>query len=248
MLDYALTDVGRVRTRNQDYLYSSSAPVGKLENLYMVADGMGGHRAGDFASRFLVERLILYVEKCQEENPVRILKEGIRIANHELLDKSLSSEELTGMGTTLVAATVKNGELIAANVGDSRLYLYRNGTLSQITRDHSYVEEMVAMGRMTRGSRDYLAKKNIITRAVGTDRALEVDFFQKELLPGDLFLLCSDGLTNMLSDQEIQSHLAGGQTLKDRVEALIRSANEHGGKDNIAVILADPQISEVGVC
>ncbi len=248
MQDYALTDVGRIRTRNQDYLYSSSAPIGNLENLYMVADGMGGHRAGDYASRFLVERLILFVEKNREKDPVHILREGIRQANRELLEKSLANKELSGMGTTLVAATVKNNELIAANVGDSRLYLYRSGELSQITRDHSYVEEMVALGRMTRGSRDYQEKKNIITRAVGTDRTVQVDFFRRELKPGDLFLLCSDGLTNMIGDEEIGGILGGDHSLKSKVEQLVAAANANGGKDNIAAVLVDPQISEVGVC
>lgn len=248
MQDYALTDVGKVRTRNQDYLYSSSNPIGDLENLYMVADGMGGHRAGDYASRFLVERLVLFIGKNHEGDPVRILKEGLRQANREIFDKARNNPELSGMGTTLVAATVKNNTLITANVGDSRLYLCRSGELSQITKDHSYVEEMVAMGRMTRGSRDYLDKKNIITRAVGTDRTVEADFFRTELKPGDLFLLCSDGLSNMLSDKDIQSILRNGEPLKNKAEELVNSANRKGGRDNIAVILVDPQISEVGVC
>lgn len=248
MQDYALTDVGKVRTRNQDYLYSSSNPIGDLENLYMVADGMGGHRAGDYASRFLVERLVLFIGKNHEGDPVKILKEGLRQANREIFDKARNNPELSGMGTTLVAATVKNNTLITANVGDSRLYLCRSGELSQITKDHSYVEEMVAMGRMTRGSRDYLDKKNIITRAVGTDRTVEADFFRTELKPGDLFLLCSDGLSNMLSDKDIQSILRNGEPLKNKAEELVNSANRKGGRDNIAVILVDPQISEVGVC
>ncbi len=248
MQDYALTDTGRVRTRNQDYLYSSSVPVGGLENLYMVADGMGGHKAGDYASRYLVERLVLFVGKNLDEDPERILQEGIRQANREIYDKAMTNEALSGMGTTLVAATIKNNELIAANVGDSRLYLCRSGELSQITKDHSYVEEMVAMGRMTRGSRDYQEKKNIITRAVGTDRNVKVDFFSMKLLPGDLLLLCSDGLTNMVSDPEIREILSSEKSLRNKVEELVASANEHGGRDNIAAVLVDPQISEVGEC
>ncbi len=248
MNDYARTDVGMVRSSNQDYLYSSSAPVGGLKNLYLVADGMGGHRAGDYASRFLVENLVEYFEKNAGGNPLELFKEGIRRANEELYVKSISNPELSGMGTTLVAATVQDNTLFAANVGDSRLYLYQNGRLSQITLDHSYVEEMVRRGQMTRGSKEYLAKKNIITRAVGTDRRVEADFFRKKLGKGDLILICSDGLSNMLMDREIESVLDGGGPLKDKVECLINWANEHGGQDNITVILADPQISEVESC
>ncbi len=248
MQAYALTDVGRVRARNQDYLYSSSAPVGGLENLYLVADGMGGHKAGDYASRFLVEQLVAYLEKNRLEDERMLLQEGIRHTNRLLYEKSLSSPELEGMGTTLVAATIKNNELIVANVGDSRLYLYKSGELSQITRDHSYVEEMVRLGRMTRGSREYLEKKNLITRAVGTNRTVEADYFRVKLEAGSLVLLCSDGLTNMMTDREIAVCLAEGGTLKDKVERLVAGANRNGGRDNIAVVLADPQISEVGVC
>ena len=120
--------------------------------------------------------------------------------------------------------------------------------LSQITRDHSYVEEMVRLGRMERGSRAYLEKKNLITRAVGTDRSVEADYFRVKLGAGDMFLLCSDGLTNMLTDREIESGIRQACTLQDKVKNLISEANRRGGKDNIAVILADPQISEVEPC
>ncbi len=248
MQAYALTDAGRVRARNQDYLYSSSAPVGGLENLYLVADGMGGHKAGDFASRFLVEHLVAYFEQNRMENVQTLFEDGIRHANRQLYEKSLTSPDLEGMGTTLVAATIANNELFAANVGDSRLYLYKSGELSQITKDHSYVEEMVRMGRMKRGSREYLEKKNLITRAVGTNRTVAADYFRVKLEAGSQILLCSDGLTNMMTDREIADSLSEGGTLKDKVERLIAGANRNGGRDNIAVVLADPQVSEVAEC
>lgn len=248
MLDYALTDTGRVRPRNQDYLYSSSAPVGGLRNLYLVADGMGGHKAGDFASRFLVERLVGYLSQNQSDDPLTLFEEGIRYANRQLYEKSLTSPELDGMGTTLVAATVRDGELFVANVGDSRLYVYKSGELTQITQDHSYVEEMVRMGRMKRESREYREKKNLITRAVGTGRTVEADYFRLKLDAGDMILLCSDGLTNMLTDRDIADCLAGDGTFKDKVERLVADANQNGGRDNISVILAAPQTSEVGLC
>ncbi|MCI8661833.1 MAG: Stp1/IreP family PP2C-type Ser/Thr phosphatase [Hungatella sp.] len=245
---YALTDVGRVRECNQDYIYSSSDPVGCLDNLLLVADGMGGHNAGDYASRFMVEELNHYVKAREEGLPVQVLKDGICQVNRQLYRKSLENPVLSGMGTTLVAATTQDKTLYAANVGDSRLYLFREGALRQVTRDHSFVEEMVAKGQMERYSKDYQRRKNIITRALGIMDRVEVDFFEEELLHGDLLLLCSDGLSNMITDEEMALILSEHGSLKYKVEKLASQANEHGGYDNIAVIVADPQISEVRPC
>ena len=245
---YALTDAGRVRSLNQDYIYFSSDHVGSLDNLFLLADGMGGHRAGDFASRFMIEHLNSYVERHKGNSPVRILQEGIRQVNWDLYRKSVENEALSGMGTTLVAATTQDKTLYAANVGDSRLYLFREGALRQVTRDHSFVEEMVAKGQMERYSKDYQRRKNIITRALGIMDRVEVDFFEEELLHGDLLLLCSDVLSNMITDEEMALILSEHGSLKYKVEKLASQANEHGGYDNIAVIVADPQISEVRPC
>lgn len=245
---YALTDAGRVRSLNQDYIYFSADHVGSLSNLFLLADGMGGHRAGDYASRFMVEHLNLYVGRHRSDSPVRILQEGIRQVNRDLYRKSIENQALSGMGTTLVAATAQEDTLFVANVGDSRLYLFRRGRLFQVTRDHSYVEELVALGQMERNSRDYLEKKNIITRALGIMSEVEVDFFEKELCPGDLILMCSDGLSNMLDEEEMASILSDRASLKNKVRRLVDRANEMGGYDNIAVLLADPQISEVRPC
>lgn len=245
---YALTDAGRVRSLNQDYIYFSSDHVGSLDNLFLLADGMGGHRAGDYASRFMVEHLNSYVGRHKGNSPVRILQEGIRQVNWDLYRKSMEIEALSGMGTTLVAATAEGDTLFVANVGDSRLYLFREGRLYQVTRDHSYVEELVALGQMERNSRDYLEKKNIITRALGIMPDVEVDFFERQLFPGDLILMCSDGLSNMLMEEEITAILSDRDSLKQKVRRLVDRANEEGGYDNIAVLLADPQISEVRSC
>lgn len=245
---YALTDAGRVRSLNQDYIYFSPDHVGSLDNLFLLADGMGGHRAGDYASRFMVEHLNSYVERHKGNFPVRILQEGIRQVNRDLYRKSVENEALSGMGTTLVAATAEEDTLFVANVGDSRLYLFRGSRLHQVTRDHSYVEELVALGQMERNSRDYLEKKNIITRALGIMPDVEVDFFEKQLYPGDLILMCSDGLSNMLDEEEMAAILSARDSLKQKVRRLVDRANEEGGYDNIAVLLADPQISEVRSC
>lgn len=247
MQAYASTDVGRIRSTNQDYLFSSSEAVGCFDNLYLVADGMGGHKAGDYASRYLVAQLVDYIRQSSETNRIPILQHGIQEINKKIYTLSVKNEDYRGMGTTLVAATIEDGVLHVANVGDSRLYLIRNG-ITQVTRDHSYVEEMVAKGRLTRDSEEYWNKKNIITRAVGAGEQVDIDFFEVVLKPGDLVLLCSDGLTNMVRDEEICEIVSSPKSLEAKVKSLIQTANDRGGRDNISAILVAPQISEVIAC
>ena len=241
----ALTDTGRVRTANQDYVYASVEPVGSLPNLFVVADGMGGHQAGDYASRYIVENLVSYLQYTENSQIVPLLREGILKVNTQLYQESKGKPELSGMGTTLVAAVADENTLYVANVGDSRLYLVRD-RIRQVTRDHSYVEELVSLGRLERGSKDYKDKKNIITRAVGTEDKLLVDFFEVGLEPGDYILMCSDGLSNMLEDAEMEEIIGSDLELQEKAEKLITVANDNGGKDNIAVVLVDPQIGREG--
>lgn len=236
-----MTDTGRVRTANQDYVYASVEPVGSLPNLFVVADGMGGHQAGDYASRYIVENLVSYLQYTENSQIVPLLREGILKVNTMLYQESKEKPELSGMGTTLVAAVADENTLYVANVGDSRLYLVRD-RIRQVTRDHSYVEELVSLGRLERGSKDYKDKKNIITRAVGTEDKLLVDFFEVGLEPGDFILMCSDGLSNMLEDVEMEEIVGSDLELEEKAEKLITVANDNGGKDNIAVVLVDPQI------
>ena len=186
----AMTDIGRVRTANQDYVYASTDSVGMLPNLFLVADGMGGHKAGDYASRYISEHLVEHLKQADNSEIIPLLREGIEKVNKMLYQESRDKAELNGMGTTLVAAVIEDSTMYVANVGDSRLYQIRN-KLKQITRDHSYVEELVSLGQMERGSRDYREKKNIITRAVGTEEKLDIDFFEVSLEPGDYILMCS---------------------------------------------------------
>ena len=182
MQAYALTDTGRVRSMNQDYIYASPETVGSLPNLFLVSDGMGGHQAGDYASRYAVENLVVYLTRKKEGAPVPLLSEGIREINTGLYSESLNREELNGMGCTLVAAVVDDGILYAANIGDSRLYLIHENEIRQVTKDHSYVEEMVALGKMVRGSADYNRRKNIITRALGIGKTVEADLDRKSVV------------------------------------------------------------------
>lgn len=245
MKAYALTDVGRVRSMNQDCQFASTEPVGPLSNLFVVADGMGGHKAGDFASRYLVEHLTQYIENSREIHTVPVLRDAIDTINQELYEISLGEDSFAGMGTTLVVATIEGSTLYVANVGDSRLYLIRRSGIEQITRDHSFVEEMVSKGQMDRGSHEYKTQKNIITRAVGIGRKVEADFFEVPLSDGDQVLLCTDGLSNMVDNSAIYRLVLIPGSLQIRANALIALANQNGGKDNIAVVLVDPQISEV---
>ncbi len=248
MKAYALTDTGRVRSMNQDYIYASPEQVGSLPNLFLVADGMGGRRAGDFASRYMVENLVVYLGRKGKGSPVMQLKEGIEAVNRGLFEESMKHEELRGMGCTLVAAVVESRTLYVANVGDSRLYLIHGDTIRQITRDHSYVEEMVAMGQMKRGSQDYNNRKNIITRAIGIDKTVEPDFFEAELTEEDYILLCSDGLSNMVEDEAIGRIITGSGSLAQKARLLIDEANRQGGSDNIAVVLVKPCEGGCALC
>ncbi len=247
MQAYAVTDVGLYRNMNQDYVYSSTAPLGSLDNLFIVADGMGGHNAGDFASRFLVENLVEYFQKEYPDKDIHgIIKEGIRNVNRRLYEETSSDPSLSGAGSTLVLATIKGLVLYVANIGDSRLYLLRE-ELEQITKDHSYVEELVALGKMRRGSRDYMEKRNIITRAVGTSPEVDTDLFAMKLCPGDTILMCSDGLSNMVDEFEMEYIIRTEDTIKQKTECLVEAANRSGGKDNISAILIEPEMSEVSV-
>lgn len=239
----AMTDIGRVRTANQDYVYASTNSVGMLPNLFLVADGMGGHKAGDYASRYISEHLVEHLKQAGNSEIIPLLREGIEKVNKMLYQESRDRAELNGMGTTLVAAVIEDSTMYVANVGDSRLYQIRN-KLKQITRDHSYVEELVSLGQMERGSRDYREKKNIITRAVGTEEKLDIDFFEVSLEPGDYILMCSDGLSNMLEDAEMEEIICSELELGEKAEKLITVANDNGGKDNIGVVLINPEIGK----
>ena len=234
----ALTDVGKMRQMNQDYVYVTQEPVGNLPNLFIVADGMGGHQAGDYASRMAVELLLEEIRACDRHDPIIVLKECIETMNTRLWGLAQQESGLAGMGTTLVAAVLTGDTLHVANVGDSRLYVV-DETIHQITRDHSLVEEMVAQGRLERDSLEYQAKKNVITRAIGVAESVEADFYEVVLMPGERILMCSDGLSNMVSDQEMLDIVGLEISLKARTAALVEAANLSGGRDNITVILIE---------
>lgn len=236
---FSITDIGRKRELNQDYVYSSEMPVGNLPNLFIVADGMGGHNAGDYASRYTVEKVVEDIEKNSETDPEQILRHAIQSANDYVYKKAVEEPDMAGMGTTFVAAVCMENELLVANIGDSRLYLV-NDTIKQVTVDHSLVEEMVRMGGLDRSAARSHPDKNIITRAVGVKEKVTPDFFRVALFRDDTVLLCSDGLSNMVDDEKIRMLIASKRDVVDKAQALVEQANKNGGLDNISVVLIEP--------
>lgn len=244
MKSYSATDVGRKRRMNQDSIFASDQPVGNLPNLYIVADGMGGHNAGDFASRYAVNTVKESIAASDEKNPVKLIEEAIQLANEGIIREASQHEEMYGMGTTIVVTTVVGQYAYTANVGDSRCYLF-DGELKQVSKDHSLVEEMVRLGEITEADARTHPDKHIITRALGAAPKVDADFFDYQLAPDGTILMCTDGLTNMVEDPEIEKILAGSEPLKEKAETLIGTANENGGIDNIAVVLIKPDADEV---
>ncbi len=246
MKTFSKTDIGMVRAVNQDYVFATEKPIGNLPNLLVVADGMGGHRAGDFASRFTVEVLKAEIYGSQEDGPRAVLCKAIEAANQKLIEESKKDVKLEGMGTTLVAATVIEHTLYFANIGDSRLYLI-NDEIRQLSKDHSLVQEMVRLGGIDAEEAKHHPDKNIITRAIGAKDKVKIDFFEYRLKKGDIILMCTDGLSNMVEDEEIFRIVRSARDVVEAVEQLIERANKNGGSDNIGVIVAEALSGEVNI-
>lgn len=230
------TDIGSKRNDNQDCIYVNDEPVGPLPNLYIVADGMGGHRAGDKASRMAIDITVDFVRKSTIENPIAVLKRAMLFANNEIYKAACEDPDLNGMGTTMVAAVAKEGKLYVANIGDSRLYAI-DGDIKQITMDHSLVEEMIRNGELERKKGRNHPEKNIITKAMGSKDEIVPDFFEIEIKPEGKYLLCSDGLSNMVEDDEIRDIVVESYSLDETTQALIDRANYYGGSDNVSVVI-----------
>lgn len=248
MKSYSMTDVGQARRDNQDYVFASLQPVGNLPNLFVVADGMGGHNAGDYASKCAVTTLIDAVKKNMSFNPIKIVRNAIEKANEQVYQESMKDPDLYGMGTTMVVATVMGRYAYIANVGDSRLYIADHEKIQQITRDHSWVAEMVRRGEMSREDARNHPEKNIITRAVGTAEEVVIDFFDVELEEGSRILMCSDGLSNMVEDEMMFELLSSSHDIETSARMLVDLANDNGGTDNISVVVIEPFTDEVKKC
>ena len=236
-----LTDRGMVRPENEDCI-ATRPEIG----LAVLADGMGGHQAGEVASAMAVDVVTRHYEALlasgqNGDDRVREAKsvdEAIRQANNAIFEVAQSRPDYTGMGSTIVVAIFYRDHMFVGHVGDSRLYRYRAGQLEQLTEDHSVIQELLNRGLMTAEEARVTIGKNLVTRALGVEADVRPDVAQEDLADGDLFLLCSDGLNDVMSDEEIASYLAGADTdLTETAQNLIDLANSRGGPDNISVIL-----------
>ena len=240
------TDVGRVRQDNQDDYRAGELPGDAAWAL--VCDGMGGARGGREASQCacsVIERCFQeQYSQCIPGEEETFLKKSLLSANRFVFQKALREESLAGMGTTAVCALVRGGKVFLCHAGDSRAYLYRDGRLAQLTHDHSYVQELVDCGTITVEEAEHHPQKNIITRALGVDYRLDPEFTSVAVHPGDILLLCSDGLTNAVPRPQLEQLLRTG-SFYDLPDLLIRAANENGGKDNITALLLGVEPLEV---
>lgn len=248
LVSFGLSDVGRKRSRNED-----SFLVDDKLQLYIVADGMGGHSGGEHASRLAVTTMQEVIESMNTDPEATVisgvnseeteygdrLKYAIEVASQKIFDQALYDPELKGMGTTITAMMVDSDRAYIANVGDSRVYLLRDGEIRQVTTDHSLVTEQMQAGLISPGDAKKHRLKNIITRSVGYQEEVEIDLTTIDLKPTDRIILCSDGLTNMLDDEKITQQVMGHKDLEKSCKELIRLANENGGEDNITAIICE---------
>lgn len=236
------SDVGRVREHNED-----SFEVDLEEQVYVVADGMGGHRHGEVASRIAVEAISAAFHdqgntgQLDEDLPPHLghLKAAIESAQVAVQGAVEEDVALVGMGTTVVAMIVRDDSAGVAHVGDSRAYRFRGGVLDQLTKDHTWVGEQVGAGLLSEEQAKVHPLRNVVTRALGGRGGVEVDVSEINLKPGDVYLLCSDGLTGMLSDREIGEHLISAESIEEAGRNLISSANAGGGVDNTTVVIVE---------
>lgn len=231
------TDVGRVRAGNEDSLFADADPE---RGLFIVADGMGGHAAGEVASEMAVQivaRELTAVRDLLDPLALSRMAEALKEANRAIYERTIHEADKQGMGTTASGILLGGGRYVIGHIGDSRVYLLRDGLLRQVTKDHSYVQEQVDAGFLTPEQARYHPYSNVITRCVGANAAVEADVLQGEILNGDLFLLCSDGLTGMVEDPQLKKILETRTTPARMVDAMITEANRRGGLDNITAIV-----------
>lgn len=240
-----LSDVGLTRAHNEDYF-----EIDPRHKLYVVADGMGGHSHGEVAAQIAVNAIRDFIEKTADKDTTwpfgmdsrlerhsNLLKMAVRIAHDNVLRAISRDSALYGMGTTVVGLILSGGVAAVAHVGDSRAYRLRDGKLEQLTQDHTWVNEQVVAGFLSKEQARSHPLKNVVTRALGGESDVLVDVLEVEVQPGDLFLLCSDGLTGMLSDADITERLSSGRSLHEICRTLVNDSNARGGIDNVTVVL-----------
>ena len=236
---FAKSDIGKAREMNQDYYY---IPDWEDEmKLYILADGMGGYNGGEIASKLATITALNYIKSNFEssekdkESILKLIKSAMEYANMVVYEKSVEDKELEGMGTTLEVCLIYNNKIYIGHVGDSRVYRIRNELIRKLTRDHSYVENLVNDGTISKEEAVHHPKKNMLTKALGCKAFLEPDVIVKGLIKGDTILMCSDGLTNMVDEKEIYEIIKEDYT--KATDKLIEKANENGGYDNITAIV-----------
>lgn len=238
---FSATDTGRARNNNED-----SVAVDEESRLIVLADGMGGYNAGEVASgmatSFIKSELGRWLSEASDNASDTDVRRAMDIcvdnANRAIFNAANSNPQYAGMGTTLVVGVFREGRLLMGHVGDSRGYRLRGGRLAQITHDHSLLQEQIDSGLITAEQAAFSANKNLVTRAVGVEDTVLLETHLHDVMPGDLYLLCSDGLSDMLDDESISQLLQGSDSLAEVGAALVDAANDAGGKDNISVVLA----------
>ncbi|WP_324823716.1 Stp1/IreP family PP2C-type Ser/Thr phosphatase [Sinanaerobacter sp. ZZT-01] len=231
------TDRGRQRSNNEDAFFIMPA-----QRVYIVADGVGGHNSGEIASRFVVQQIAEYVAKNHipatngEEELKQYLLKCLRQVNRQLYEMAKESQKNVGMATTLALVYMNDMKAYIVNVGDSRVYLIRDKLIRQITEDHTYVNQLLKSGAITKEEADCHPKRNMITRAIGAEYDLSPDFYQFKVYEGDLILMCTDGLYGELSEEKINAMAQGKRSMHRLANDYVKEANERGGKDNITVV------------
>lgn len=230
---FAITDIGRVRPINEDACYTPEAG----ECFCAVADGMGGHNAGEVASALAVK---IFSENMRDISHVTAaaLRDAVERANDAVFQAAQQSDQMSGMGTTFSALAVSQNTAYIAHVGDSRIYLLRRGTIMRVTMDHTLVEEMVLKGMITVREARVHPKRNIITRALGTASTVEIDLIQMDVRPGDVFFLCTDGLSNHVEERDILKIAHSHEKWQEKLKRLTAIALDNGGQDNITAMFA----------
>ena len=237
---FAKTDIGKAREINQDYYYISPYPEQDLK-LYILADGMGGYKGGDVASSLATNAAKEYIQNHfedidkQKESILNLITNAMAYANQTVYEESKKSEELEGMGTTLEICLIYNNKAYMGHIGDSRIYRMRNGILRRLTKDHSYVQKLIEDGKITREEAKTHPKKNMLTKALGCTPFVEPDIRARNIEPNDIYIMCTDGLTNMVTEKQISDIIK--RDINKAADELIKEANRFGGYDNITVII-----------
>lgn len=240
MRAYGISHIGKVRESNQDAFFVQTDPIGSLSNLYIVADGMGGHLAGEIASTSSITAFSEFVKThiFPQENLLDFLVEATQFANFVVYKKSQENKNYRGMGTTFISMSIQNNKVYASHIGDSRIYKIDEHSITQITQDHSYVEEMLRRGEISKEQAVNHPNKNVLTRALGDENLANVDAIVFDVKKGDKILMCTDGLTNMVLDRDIKDIITEN-SIEVAANNLVVRANANGGKDNITCLLVE---------